>query len=93
MSVILKKEEKVKKVIDSLPENYTENDFLTAFIEMYPDDYAKCKKVWLKEERKTKPGQKHPMPQAEKYIINALHFYISKEQINRNFEDIDELSE
>lgn len=68
MSVIKNVAEKVKSVIDILPEGYSEDDFYAKFIEMYPDDYEKCKKKFLAEERKTKPGRSHPMQKTEKLL-------------------------
>ena len=42
MSVILKVDEKVKSIIDKLPEGYSDDDFLDAFKKEYPKDYQKC---------------------------------------------------
>ena len=78
MSVILKVDEKVKSVIDTLQEGYSEDDFYTQFIKMYPEDYEKCKRKFLTEERKTKPGKTHPMQNPEKHIKHALRSYLSK---------------
>lgn len=80
MSVILKVDEKVKEVIGLLPDGFTEDDFLHKFIEMYPADYEKCKRKYLEEERKTKPGKTHPMQHPEKHIKNALKSYLSRKQ-------------
>lgn len=78
MSVILKIDEKVKAIIDLLPEGYSENDFYEKFVEVYPKDYEKCRKVFLAEERQTKPGKTHPMQDPEKHIKNALKSYQSR---------------
>lgn len=80
MSVILKVDEKVKEVIDSLPDGFTEDDFYAKFVEMYPQDYEKCQRRFLAEERKTKPGKTHPMQNPEKHIKNALKSYLSRKQ-------------
>jgi hypothetical protein len=38
MAVILKKDEKIGTVISSLHDNYTFDDFVSKFIELYPKD-------------------------------------------------------
>lgn len=43
MSVILKVDEKVKSVIETFQEGYSEDDFYTRFVEMYPKDYERCR--------------------------------------------------
>lgn len=82
MNVILKVDEKVKSVIDTLQEDYSEDDFYTRFVEMHPEDYEKCRKKFLAEERKTKPGKTHPMQNPEKHIKNALRSYLSRNKGN-----------
>ena len=78
MSVILKVDEKVKSIIDKLPEGYSDDDFLEAFKKEYPKDYQKCWDCYLEEERKTKPGKPHPMQHPDKHIKNALKSYLSR---------------
>lgn len=80
MSVILKVDEKVEKVITALPDDFTEDDFLCKFREIYPADYEKCMKGYMAEERKTKPGKTHPMQHPDKHIKNALKSYISRKK-------------
>lgn len=80
MSVILKVDEKVETVITALPKDFTEDDFLHKFMEMYPADYEKCMRVYEAEERKTKPGKTHPMQHPDKHIKNALKSYISRKK-------------
>lgn len=78
MSVILKVDEKVGHVISLLPEGYSENEFLDKFKEIYPEDYSKCMKKFLTEERKTKPGKTHPMQHPDHHIKSALRSYLSR---------------
>ncbi len=80
MSVIKKVDEKVAIVIATLPEDYTDKDFVSAFREMYPADYDRSMNKYLSEERKTKPGKRHPMQYPNKHIISALHSYISRKK-------------
>lgn len=82
MSVILKVDEKVKSVIETFQEGYSEDDFYTRFVEMYPKDYERYRKKFLVEESKTKPGKTHPMQNPEKHIKNALRSYLSRNKEN-----------
>ena len=83
MSVIKDVDNKVETIIEFLPDNYTENDFLCEFKEKYPKDYEKCMSKYLEEERKTKPGKTHPMQHPDKHIKNALKSYLSRKNKNQ----------
>lgn len=78
MSVILKVDEKVEHVLNLLPENYTEDDFLLKFKATYPKDWDKCMAKFIKEERHTKPGKSHPMQHPDHHIKAALRSYLSR---------------
>lgn len=78
----MKVDEKVKSVIETLQEGYSEDDFYTRFVEMYPKDYERCRKKFLVEESKTKSGKTHPMQNPEKHIKNALRSYLSRNKEN-----------
>ena len=41
MAVILKKDEKIKAIIDLLPENFETESFIDKFKETYPKDWKK----------------------------------------------------
>ena len=78
MSIISKVDEKVKHVISLLSDSYTEEEFLSKFKKIYPDDYKKCMDKFLKEERNTKPGKSHPMQHPDHHIKAALRSYLSR---------------
>ncbi len=78
MSVIPKVDEKVAHILSTLPEKYSEKEFLEKFIATYPGDYRKCWNRFLKEEAATKPGKTHPMQHPDKHIKNALKSYLSR---------------
>lgn len=82
MSVILNVDEKVQNILSRLPESYSEDEFLALFKKQYPKDYEKCMKRFLEEERKTKPGRKHPMQHPDKHIKAALRSYLSRKKNN-----------
>lgn len=83
MSVILKVDEKVEYVINLLSETYTEDEFLIKFRTIYPKDYEKCMKKFIKEELKTKPGKSHPMQHPDHHIKAALRSYLSRTKNNK----------
>ena len=75
MAVILKKDEKIKKVIENLPEKYDLQNFIDKFIELYEKDWIKIEKTYFEHLRKTKPGKKNPMPKPEQYLKNMLNVW------------------
>lgn len=78
MSVILKKREKIQTTCDSLQPGFTFEDFLEAFISLYPKDWEKLRKEYAIHESKTKPGKSHPMPEPVQYMKNALNVHQKK---------------
>lgn len=78
-SVIVKKDEKIAKVISLLPDRFTENDFIALFQTQYPKEWKRIESVYKQHERKTKPGKKHPMPEPRRYLINALKVWKKKQ--------------
>lgn len=79
MTVILKKDEKIESVLNEMPDNYSDDDFVQAFRDKYPDDVRRMQAKYNKEERNTKEGKTHPMPTPERYIKNALNVYRKKQ--------------
>ena len=78
MAVILKKDEKVKAVIENLNSNYKLEDFIIKFQELYPKDWSKIDLNYKKTIANTKQGKIVPMPKPEQYLKNALNVYINK---------------
>jgi hypothetical protein len=78
MAVILKKDEKVKAVIENLNTNYNVEDFIAKFQELYPKDWNKISLNYRKTFENTKQGKIIPMPKPEQYLKNALNVYIKK---------------
>lgn len=75
MSVISKKAEKMAATESDLPSGFTFDEFLLAFQKKFPKDWEKIVREYQKHERKTKPGNKHPMPDPVQYIRNAFHVH------------------
>ncbi|GBF07782.1 hypothetical protein DAERI_170041 [Deinococcus aerius] len=77
MAVILKKNEKVGEVIASLPEGFTEDQFIEKFAAIYPKDWERIEKSYREHMAKAKPGKKQPMPKPEQYLKNALKVFLA----------------
>jgi len=82
-SVIVKKDEKIAEVASSLPPCFTDEQFISSFIETFPKDWARINKVYEDHERRTKSGKTHPMPHPKQYLINALKTWRNKNQNNK----------
>ena len=78
MSVILKKDEKIGAVLNALPANYSLQDFVVKFKEMYISDWNKLEINYSKHLRDNKPGKPIPMPNPEQYLKNALNVWLNK---------------
>ena len=61
MAVITKKDEKVTLVMEAMIDKDSIQEFKDKFKEMYPEDWNKINKAYIKEERNTKSGKTHPM--------------------------------
>ena len=67
-SFIRHKKEKIKKVFEILGSDCTEENFISTFKSVYPDDWQKVQDVWLYEEQCTPLGKRHPMPHPDVYM-------------------------
>jgi hypothetical protein len=75
MAVIIKKDEKIKATIQTLPNNFSQQDFVEKFKELYPKDWTKLEKTYADHIRHAKPGKPVPMPKPEQYLKNALNVW------------------
>lgn len=78
MSVILKKDEKISAVVNSLGSSFSTEEFIVKFKELYPKEWSKIEKNYFEHENKTKLGKSHPMPEPTQYLKNALHVWQNK---------------
>lgn len=69
-AVVVKKEEKVARILESMTDIYDVLEFKSKFKEMFPDDWNRIISRYNAEEKKTKPGKTHPMPNPEQYLTN-----------------------
>jgi hypothetical protein len=75
MAVIIKKNEKIEKVIAELESNFTIDNFISKFKELYNKDWLKLEKTYAEHVNNTKSGKIQPMPNPEQYLKNALHVW------------------
>lgn len=80
MSVITKKDEKVKKTVLALSKGFSPEEFIDKFKELYPKDWARIEKSYRDHVRNTKPNKKIPMPNPDQYLKNALNVWNKKNQ-------------
>lgn len=74
LAIVKKPEEKFQAVLESLPESYTDNEFVEKFKDLYEKDWFKVVRRYTEHERKSEKQKKgHPMPKPEKYILNISH--------------------
>lgn len=93
-SVVVKKEEKVRNIFLEKGMDISEKEFIEVFKSLYPKDWERIVSRYNKEEEKTKPGKKHPMPEPNKYLSNTYKVYKKKllqeayEKNNSNEKDL-----
>lgn len=81
MFVVAKKEEKVNKVFDAMPDIHDMQEFKNIFMEMYPDDWKRIISTYNKEEHKDTKGKGHPMPKPEIYLSNMYKVGLKKREM------------
>ena len=75
--IILKKSEKIAKVLDILPEGHTNDAFVDTFIREFPDDWKRVEKRY-QEHVELGKGKPFPMAQPRKYMVESLKAYQRK---------------
>lgn len=76
--VILKKDEKVKKIFEEYGLDISEEKFIEVFKSKYPEAWIRIENRYMHQERKAKKGKIHPMPKPEKYLSNMYKVYKKK---------------
>ena len=67
---IVKKDEKALNVLALLGDDKTEQNFISKFMNTYPDDCKRYNNAYQEQEKLRKPGQTAPMSKIEVYLIN-----------------------
>ena len=65
---INRKKDKIAAVFAEMGIDVDEEDFITAFKQMYPQDWLKINEKWQDEEKTTPVGKKHPMQHPDVYM-------------------------
>ena len=77
MAVINRKEEKIEVVLSKLPKDYTDQQFVETFIQLYSKDWGKIKSIYLKHAQDKEEGTVVKMPKPELYLKSILENYLS----------------
>jgi hypothetical protein len=72
-SVVVKKEEKVRKIFEEIGSDCSLNEFTEKFLKDYPSDWDRINKVYNQHERKDVKGKGHPMPEPDQYMKNMYN--------------------
>ncbi len=80
-SVVVKKAEKAEEILNKMSDIKNEAEFKRLFKENYSDDWKKINAKYNKEERDTKPGKTHPMPEPDTYLHNMYKVAVSKHKV------------
>ena len=78
MALVMKKDEKLQNVIESMKDGYTKDEFVFKSEETYPKDWKKIVNSYKEHEQKTKEDKTHPMPEPKQYVINMLNVWLKK---------------
>ncbi len=76
MAVLHRKEEKIEVVLHKLPKEYTEQQFVEMFIQLYSKDWGKIKANYIKQSQDKEPGTVILMPKPDLYLISLLKTYL-----------------
>ena len=76
MAILHRKEEKIEAVLNKLPKEYTDKQFVETFIQLYSKDWGKIKANYLKQSQDKEPGTVIIMPKPDLYLISLLKVYL-----------------
>lgn len=73
--VFQKQDEKIIQTLQALEPNCSDENLVSKFKSLFPDDWKKIIKRYEEHERLTPEGKSHPMPHPTKYLINKFRKY------------------
>jgi hypothetical protein len=79
MAVLHRKEEKIEVVLNNLPKDYTDKQFVDMFIQLYSKDWGKIKANYIKQSQDKAPGTIITMPKPEHYLKSLLELYLKNQ--------------
>jgi hypothetical protein len=77
-AVVPAKEKKFDEILLHLPESFTIEEAEAKFREIFPGDWQRIEKRYMKHERIAKPAKGHPMPPPKKWFSNTFGQYAKK---------------
>jgi hypothetical protein len=80
MAVLRRKEEKIEVVLSKLPKDYTDQQFVEKFIQLYSKDWGKIKANYIKHSQDKEPGTIITMPKPEIYLKQVLKAYLENQK-------------
>lgn len=88
MAVLHKKEEKIQAVLGRLPKKYTDEAFVSQFIQLYPRDWGKIKAAYIKQSQDREEGAIIHMPKPDLYLKQILTSFIQKNNTTVILEEV-----
>ncbi len=79
MAIINKKEDKIQAVIERLPANYSEEDFVELFKKLFSKDWGKVKANYIRQTQDKEVDAVITMPKPDLYLISLLKSYLAKQ--------------
>lgn len=92
MAVLHNKEEKIQAVLGRLTKDYTADEFVSMFINLYSKDWGKIKSAYIKASQDKEPGTVINMPKPDLYLKQLLETYknqsntVNSEAISKQIE-------
>lgn len=81
-STLKKKDQKISDVASSLPPDFSEDDFIAAFQELYPEDWEKIREKHQQQLRNHESGTVI-MPEPRRYLSSLLRIW-KRKQLRRS---------
>lgn len=78
-STLKKKGHKISEVVASLPPDFSEDDFIARFQELYPEEWEKIGEKHQQQLLNQEPGTVITMPEPRKYLSNILRVWKRKQ--------------
>lgn len=72
-SVVIKKKEKVNRILAELGTACTFEAFSVKFKEYYPEDWKRINQRYNQHEKMDSKGKGHPMPNPDRYMQNMYN--------------------
>lgn len=80
MAIVSRKEEKIRVVLNELPDNFTDKQFVEMFIKLYSRDWGKIKAQYLKQAQDKEEGTLITMPKPDQYLLSLLQTMNERKQ-------------